>query len=327
MEWQKKWMKRQSCCVFSAVLMLLLFNFPALGAEYPSKPITVIVPYPPGGVTDLISRSMADTMSKSLGQPVIIENKPGGGTTVAYSLVANSKPDGYTVGHLAVGTLVGNFLAYDVSYDPLKSFAYLGQVGIYAQSIVVKADAPWKNWEEFVEYSQKHPGEIRMGTTNQVSTNAIPTKWINHRLGNPWREVAFQGDTPCITALLGGHIEAFAGGGAHNILVNDGRARTLLALTNEPVADFPDVPTFLKVYGKRVGNIAGFFVAAGTPDPILKKLEKAVYEGTKAPEFLDVMKKMSMTPGWKNGDELTQEVKTLLSTLEEFYKDMGKLKK
>ncbi len=323
----RNWSKSKSCFVLVALLMVLFYAFPGFGEEYPSQTIKIIVPYPPGGVTDLISRSMADTMAKVLGQPVIIENKPGGGTTVAYSLVANSKPDGYTIGHLAVGTLVGNFLAYDVAYNPLKSFDYIGEVGIYAQSIIVKSDAPWKTWDEFVDYSKKHPQKIRMGLTNQVSTNAIPTKWINHRLGNPWKEVAFRGDTPCITALLGGHIDAFAGGGAHNILVNDGRARMLLALTNNPIPGHPNVPTFKQVYGKPVGNFAGYMAPAGLPADVLKKLEKATNEATKAPEFLKVMEKMSMTPLWRNGEELTEEVKTLLSTLETFYKDLGKLKK
>ncbi len=323
----RNWSKRKPYLVLVALLMVLFYALPGFGEEYPTKTIKIIVPYPPGGVTDLISRSMADTMAKVLGQPVIIENKPGGGTTLAYSLVANSKPDGYTIGHLAVGTLVGNFLAYDVAYNPLKSYDYLGEVGIYAMSIIVRSDAPWKTWDEFVAYSKKHPKKIRMGFTNQVSTNAIPTKWINYRLGNPWKEVAFRGETPCITALLGGHIDAFPGGGAHNILVKDGRARMLLALTSNPIPGYPNVPTFKQVYGKDISNFAGFMAPAGLPADVLKKLEKATYEGTKAPEFLKVMDKMSMTPVWRNGEELTQEVKALLSTLKGFYIDLGKLKK
>lgn len=313
--------------VFGSLLLILLYAVPAAGQEYPTRPVKIIVPYPPGGVTDLISRSMADSMAKVLGQPVFIENKPGGGTTLAYSIVASSKPDGYTIGHLAMGTLVGNYLAYDVSYNPLKSFTYIGEVGIYAMSIIVKTDAPWKTWDEFVNYSKKNPNGVRMGFTNPVSTNAIPTKWINKQLGNVWREVAFDGDTPCISALLGGHIEAFPGGGAHNILVKDGRARMLLALTNDPIPDYPKVPTFKQLYGKDVNNVAGFFAPAGLPAPILKKLEKATYEGTKSPEFLKVMEKMAMTPVWKNSQEITQDVKDLLSSLEEFFKDLGKLKK
>ncbi len=110
---REKFGKTKSYGILCASLLLLVFCAgPAAGQEFPTRPVKVIVPYPPGGVTDLISRSMADPMAKVLGQPVVIENKPGGGTTLAYSLVANAKPDGYTIGHLAMGTLVGNFLAY-----------------------------------------------------------------------------------------------------------------------------------------------------------------------------------------------------------------------
>lgn len=319
--------KKNVGLAFVSLFLLFLTAFPAFAQEYPSRPVKIIVPYPPGGVTDLISRSMADPMAKFLGQPVVIENKPGGGTTLAYSLVASSKPDGYTIGHLALGTLVGNYLAYDVAYNPLKSFTYIGEVGIYAMSIIVKADAPWKTWDEFVSYSKNHPHEIRMGFTNPVSTNAIPTKWINKKLGNVWKEVAFDGETPCISALLGRHIEAFPGGGAHNILVKDGRARMLLALTTDPIPGYVNVPTFKQVYGKDLNNIAGYMAPVGIPAPILKKLEKATYEATKAPEFLKVMDKMAMTPVWRNSQELSQEAENLLSILQEFFKDLGKLKK
>jgi tripartite-type tricarboxylate transporter receptor subunit TctC len=312
---------------FVSLLLLFLPLFSALAEEFPSRPIKIVVPYPPGGVTDLISRAQADTMAKVLGQPVVIENKPGGGASLAYSLVASAKPDGYTIGHLALGSMVGNYLMYDVSYNPLKSFTYIGEVGIYAQSIIVKANAPWKTWNEFIDYSKKHPNEIRMGFTNPSGTNAIPTKWINKQLGNLWKEIAFDGDTPCIAALLGGHIEAFPGGGAHNILVKDGRARILLALTSDPIPDYPSAPTFKQVYGKDINNVVGYIAPAGIPGPVLKKLEKATYEATKAPEFLAVMDKMSMTPTWRNNQELGQEAKNLMANLQGFLKDLGKLRK
>jgi tripartite-type tricarboxylate transporter receptor subunit TctC len=319
--------KRNMGLTFVSLLLLFLPVFPSFAQEYPTRPVKIIVPYPPGGVTDLISRAQADAMAKVLGQPVFIENKPGGGTSLAYSLVANSKPDGYTIGHLALGSLVGNYLAYDVSYNPLKSFTYIGEVGIYAQSIIVKANAPWKNWDEFIDYSKKHPHEIRMGFTNPVSTNSIPTKWINRQLGNLWKEIAFDGDAPCNTALLGGHIDAFPGGGSHNILVKDGRARILLALTSEPIPDYPNAPTFKQIYGRDINNIAGYLAPAGIPEPILKKLEKAANEATKAQEFLVVMDKMAMTPTWRNSQELEKEARNLMATLTEFLKDLGKLKK
>ena len=315
------------------LLIVLCFNMPLFlghpvyGEDYPTRPIKSIVPFPPGGVMDLISRSMADTEAKILGQPVVIENKPGGGTSLAYTIIANAKPDGYTIGQLSAGAFVNTSLAYDVSYHPLKSFTYIGGVGLYAMSIIVKSTSPWKTWEEFINYSYKHPNEIRMGLTNPIGGNAAATKWINREKGLKWKEVQLRGDAGCITALLGGHIDAFAGGGAHNILVKDGRARMLLALTTDPIPGYPNVPTFKQVYGKEVNNLAGFLGPAGIPTPILKKLEKATYEGTKDPKFLSVMEKMSMTPMWRNSQEFTQDVKTQYYVFQKFLKDLNLLKK
>lgn len=316
--------------IYLVALFLLLFflnAFAAIAKEYPSRPIKVVVPYPPGGVMDLISRSMTDTMSKVLGQPVFVENKPGGGTTVGYTFVASSKPDGYTIGHCSVGPLIGSYLVYDVSYHPLKSFTFLGGVGVYANSIIVKLDSPWKSWNEFIDYSRKYPNEVKMGFTTAVGTNAISTKWIEKKLGLKWKQITFDGEPQCITALLGGHIDAFPGGGAHNILVKDGRARMLLALTKDPIPDYPEVPTFKQVFGKEFVNYAAFLAPAGIPGPILKKLETATYEGTKAPEFLAVMKKMNMPPQWRSSQDFAQDVEKQFLTYQEFLKDLNLLKK
>jgi tripartite-type tricarboxylate transporter receptor subunit TctC len=318
---------KKKVSLFALVSLLFVFSgFSVFAQEYPSRPIKIIVPYPPGGVMDLISRSMADPMAKVLGQPVVIENKPGGGTSLGYSLVASAKPDGYTIGHCSF-VLVNNYLAYDVAYHPIKSFTYLGRVGNYAWSFVVKAGSPWKNWDEFVDYSRRHPNEIRVGFSNPVGGNTIAPKWIEKKLGLKWRHVSFDGDAPCVSALLGGHIEAFPGGGAHNILVKDGRGKMLLALTSDPIPDFPDVPTFKQLFGRDITNGAGYMAPAGVPDPILKKLEKALYEATKAPQFQTVMEKMLMTPQWRTSQEFTQDMKSQFVSWQEMLRDLNLLKK
>lgn len=304
-----------------------LLVFAAAAQEYPNRPIKLIVPFSPGGVADLTWRSLTDPMGKVLGQPVIIENKPGGGGSLGYTLVASSKPDGYTVGHLPLGSFVNNFLMYDVSYNPDKNFTYVGGVARYAESIVVKADAPWKSWEEFADYCKKHPGEVRVGFSGAASSNTIAAKWLEKKLGLKWREVTFPGDAEGVTALLGGHIDAFPGGGQQNMLVKDGRARMLLALTVNPIPGFSNVPTFKRVFGKATMNASGLMAPAGLPEPVLAKLSKAVQEGTKDPGFLKTMDQMNMTPGWRNSKEWALDVHATLEIFQEFLKDLNMLKK
>lgn len=308
--------------------ILLFLNVPvAKSEEYPVRPIRIIVPYSPGGVNDVTCRSMVDPMSKVLGQPVIVENKPGGGASLGYTMVAKSKPDGYTLGTFAFGSLLMNYLSYDVGYNPTRSFTFIGGINRYAEAFVVRADAPWKTWIEFVEYSKQHPDEVRVGFSGTRSSNAVAGKWIAKRLGLNWKQVTFPGEAEAITALLGGHVDAFPGGGAVNMVVKDGRARMLLALTVDPIPGFPEVPTFKKVFGKETFNAAGYMGPSGISEPILKKLEKAVYEGTKDPGFLKATESMSMTPMWKSSKDITQQVDTVLGSFEEFLKDLGLLKK
>lgn len=322
----KRWIGRVAIIVCS-IFALFSFFGAAAAQEYPARPIKLIVPFSPGGVADLTWRSMIDAMGEVLGKPVVIENKPGGGGSLGYTLVASSKPDGYTVGHLPLGSFINNYLIYDVSYDPRKDFSFIGGVARYAESIVVKADAPWKTWDELVVHSKKHPNEIRVGFSGAASSNTIATKWIEKKLGLKWRQVIFPGDAEGITALLGGHIDIFPGAGPQNMLVKDGRARMLLALTADPIPGFPNIPTFKKVFGKETMNASGLMGPAGIPAPILAKLEKAVQEGTKHPGFLKAMDQMNMTPFWRNSKEFAQDVNTAFGSFQESLRDLNMLKK
>jgi tripartite-type tricarboxylate transporter receptor subunit TctC len=310
-----------------SIALSFLWVFVAVGQEYPTRPIKLIVPFSPGGVADLTWRSMTDPMSKVLGQPVVIENKPGGGGSLGYTMVASAKSDGYTVGHVPLGSFINNYLMYDVSYNPTKDFTFIGGVARYAESIVVRSDSPWKTWDEFVDYSKKHPNEVRIGFSGAASSNTIATKWIEKQLELKWRQVTFPGDAEGITALLGGHIDAFPGAGPQNILVKDGRARMLLALTVDPIPGFPNVPTFKKLFGKETMNASGLMGPAGIPAPVLDKLEKAVQEGTKDPGFLKTMEQMNMTPLWRNSKEFAQDVNNALKSFQEFLKELNMLKK
>jgi len=128
-------------------------------------------------------------------------------------------------------------------------------------------------------------------------------------------------------ALISGNIDAFPGPSAHNRLIDEGRARPLLSLTNDPIPYYPNIPTFLKVYHQHASNANGLMVPAGVPDPIRKKLENAVFQATKEQKFKDMMKKMYMTPDYKNSEEFTQNVKSSMTSFRVLLSDLGMLKK
>ena len=142
-----------------AVLVLsFLLSAPQAFAEYPDKPITIYCGYGPGASTDVSARALATGLEKMWGVPVVVENKPGGGTTVCAGLVATKKPDGYSLGSISEGALATNPLTQKVSYDPLKDFTFLAQYATYFGSFVVRKDAPWKTIEEFIAHAKTHPG-------------------------------------------------------------------------------------------------------------------------------------------------------------------------
>jgi tripartite-type tricarboxylate transporter receptor subunit TctC len=312
------------CCSF---LFFSFSNARGAGEDYPVRPIKLIIGFSPGGLSDLTWRSLADPIHKVLGQPLVIENKPGGAGSIGYTMVAASKPDGYTVGYVPLGSFINNYLMYDVNYDPLKNFTFICGVSRFGESIVVRENAPWKTWNDLLEYSKKHPGEVRVGFSGAASTNTVAARWIIKNFGLKWNGVTFPGDAEGITALLGGHIDVFPGSGAQNMLIKDGRAKMLLALTMEPIPGFPDVPNFKKLYGKNVLNGSGLMGPAGLPEKIVEKLERAVYESTKTLGFIKTQEKMNALPFWRTSKEFTQDIQGALKTSQELLKDLDMLKK
>jgi tripartite-type tricarboxylate transporter receptor subunit TctC len=315
-------------CLALIGLSFVLFGLPVtVVAEYPDRPIKLIIPYSPGGVSDLTWRGLTSRMGEVLGQPIVIMNKPGGGATLGYTMLANSKPDGYTIGHITLGSLINNYLMYDVTYDPDKHFTYIAGIAELTGSIIVKPDAPWKTWEEFVNYSKQHPNEVRMGYSGTGAVTTVATKWISRKYGLKWREVTFPGEAEGMLALLSGSVDAFPGPSAHNRLIDEGRARPLLSLTVDPIPAYPKIPTFKQVYNQHASNANGLMVPAGVPEPIRKKLENAVLQATKEQKFKDMLKQMFMTPEWKTSEEFTQSVKQSLISYKELLGEVGMLKK
>ena len=283
-------MKRESMRMVGVFLFLLL---PAMAlAAYPEREITVYNGSTAGGVTDMAARILSDMVSKMFGQPVVVVNKPGAAHTICANLVANAKPDGYTLGTLSASAFTQVPHYRKVPFDWKKDFTWIGAYTEYTSGLVVKNDAPWKNLNEFLDDAQKNPGKIIYGSDGHgMGTHVLMEYIALKRGGVNWKHVPIAGGPKLATALLGGHIHAWSAAGTHVQMIKDGQVRLLVAFNNIRMKAAPDVPTLmeLKITDISVGTSLVIIGPRNLPEPILKKLEEAYLKAMKDPSYLQYL--------------------------------------
>ncbi len=294
-----------------ALVLCLLLAVSAVGAQepYPSRPITVVAPFPPGGVADLTARPVAAAMEKVLKNPVGVVNKTGAAGAVGMQFVATSRPDGYTL-LLALSSisiipeadkLFGRPPAFTV--DQLVPIAL---ISADPTVLVVPADKPWKTAKEFIEDAKRRPGEISFSSSGVYGTLHMAMELLSHAAGVKLRHVPYAGAGPALTAILGGHVDALASGPAVVLPhIKSGKLRALAGWGDKRVAALPDVPTFRELgYPDAEFYIwAGLFAPKGTPEPVLAKLRDAVRAAVGDPDFKGAMDKLETPIAFKQGAE------------------------
>jgi tripartite-type tricarboxylate transporter receptor subunit TctC len=266
--------------VLSTALLLALPATSMAQATYPSKPITMIVPFPPGGLADIVARPVAEAMSRDLGQPVVIENKGGAGGGIGMGQAAKAPPDGYTV-LLALSsfsvlpeadTLLGRAPMY--SFSALRPIA---RITADPTVLAVRAEAPWKTVKDFVEDAKKRPGAINYGSSGNYGTMHVPMEILAQNAGIKLTHVPFTGAAPAVVALLGGQIDAVSSGPATVLqYVKAGKLRVLAHWGNNKLDAMPDVPSLKDAgYNAEYAQWSGLFIPAGTPEPIAQRLRAA----------------------------------------------------
>lgn len=276
------------------VLVILLAPALAVGA-YPEREITVYNGSTAGGVTDLAARLLSETASKEFGQPVVVVNKPGAAHTICANLVANAKPDGYSLGTLSSSAFTQVPHYRKVPFDVWKDFTWIGTYTEYTSRLVVKMDAPWKTLNEFLDYAQKNPGQIIYGSDGHgMGTHVLMEYIALKRGGINWKHVPIAGGPKLATALLGGHIHAWSAAGTHVQMIKDKQLRLLVAFNNVRMKAAPDVPTLmeLKITDISVGTSLVIIGPKGLPEPIVKKLEGAYVKAMKEPSYLSFLDKV-----------------------------------
>ena len=231
--------------IVAAALAALCLSVPASAQDYPSRPITVVVPFPPGGSTNLVMRIVADKLSELLGQQIVIDNRGGAGGTVGTRSVAKSAPDGYTIGLGYTGPLAIAPTLYDnLGFDPRKDFAPIGRIGTAPNSLVVHPSFPARSIAELIAYGKANPGKINFGSAGVGTVSHLAGEYFATRAGIKLIHIPYKGTGPAITDLLGGHIPmAFAPIPASHEQAVAGSLRMLAVTSLTRSSLLPDVPT------------------------------------------------------------------------------------
>jgi tripartite-type tricarboxylate transporter receptor subunit TctC len=245
---------------------------------YPNRAITLVIPFAPGGSTTIVGRVIADKMSETLGEKIVVDNRPGAGGTVGTKAVAKSEPDGYTLVLGYTGTLaIGPSLYKNVGYDPRKDFAPIGLIGNAPNSLVVHPSFPAKTIAELIAYAKANPGKVNFGSAGAGTVSHITGEYFAASAGIKLVHIPYKGTGPALTDLLGGHIPmAFAPIPASHANVSAGLLRALAVTSTTRSSLMPDVPTISETVlpGFDASLYYGLAAPAGTPRPIIDRLNK-----------------------------------------------------
>jgi len=280
-----------------ALFMAVVLALTLLGAEasaqeaYPSKPITLVVPFPPGGVADIVARPAADALGRVLGAPVVIENKAGAGGGIGMAYVAKAKPDGYTL-LLALSSIsilpeADKIIGRPPMYQ-LDQRVPIARLTADPTVLAVRADSPWKTLQEFVADAKKRPGAISYGSSGNYGTMHVPMEMFASDAGIKLLHVPYTGAGPAVVGLLGGNIDAVASGPSTVIQhVKAGTVRVLASWGDHRLVSLPDVPTLSESgFNAVFFQWSGLFAPAGTPAPVLAKLRDAARITASDPRFV-----------------------------------------
>jgi tripartite-type tricarboxylate transporter receptor subunit TctC len=250
----------------------------ARAQSFPSRTITLVIPFTPGGSTSIIGRVIADKMGQLLGESIVVDNRPGAGGTVGTKLVAKSEPDGYTLLLGYTGTLaIGPSLYKNVGYDPRKDFAPIGMIGHAPNSLVVHPSFPAKTVAELIAYAKAHPGKVNFGSAGVGTVSHIAGEYFARVAGITLVHIPYKGTAPALTDVLGGHVPmAFAPIPASHANVSAGLLRALAVTSATRSSLLPEVPTISEsgVPGFDISLHYGLVAPAGTPRGVIDKLNK-----------------------------------------------------
>jgi tripartite-type tricarboxylate transporter receptor subunit TctC len=282
-----------------AGILVFGLGIAAAGAQtYPTKPIKMIVPYTPGSPVDVLARVVTQQVSARLGQTIVIDNRPGAGTTIGTKVAASADPDGYTILIGATSFTIAATLYPHLDYDPIKSFTPVAMLAVSPQMLVIAPSVPAKTVPEFIAYAKANPGKLNfgygLGTLPQILGEAFKTT-----TGTDIASIPYRGGAQAITDMLGGRIQMNFGTQATLLpLIHEGKVRPLAVTTETRAKDLPDVPTMAEsgLPQLSLAFSAGILAPAGTPAAVVAKLNAEINEAMRSPELAASMGKLGFEP-------------------------------
>ncbi len=276
----------------------------AQDASFPAKPITLIVPWPAGGSTDLSMRAFAEAAARQLKATINIENRPGaGGTLGPVTMAQTARADGYTLSQMPMGMYRIPHMQ-KLAVDPLADFSYIINLTGYTFGIVVRADAPWKSFIEFLDHAKANPGKVSYGSTGTGTSPHLLVEMVAQRRGIEFVHVPYKGNAELTTALMGGHIDAQSDATGWAPHVNAGKFRLLVTFGNQRTKQWPQVPTAKELGLGMVGNSPYGIVGPKGMDPrLVARLHEAFRRALEDPEHLKVLEKFDQEVFYMGPDD------------------------
>ncbi|RCX11052.1 Bug family tripartite tricarboxylate transporter substrate binding protein [Extensimonas vulgaris] len=280
--------RRTALCTLAAAAAAVLLPLPSAAQGFPTKPLTIIVPFTPGGTTDLLARIVGQELAAELGQPVVIDNRAGAGGNIGAQAAARAPADGHTLFMGTVGTHAINAALYKkLPYDPVKDFVPLTRVATVPNVLVANPAQPFKTVPELIAYARANPGKVNFGSAGNGSSIHLSGELFKTMAKVDMQHVPYKGSAPAITDLLGNQIAIMFDNLPSALpYVRSGKLRALAVTTAKRSPELPDVPTIAEagVPGYEAMSWFGLFVPAGTPAPVVGKLHSAIVKVLNKPE-------------------------------------------
>ena len=281
--------------------------------SFPSRPITLYCAFPAGGPTDQVLRAFAESASKTLGQPIVVDSKPGAGGTLAPVALKNAKPDGYTLSQLPLGVFRIPHMQKTPQLDPLRDFTYIINMTGYTFGLAVPAGAPWKSLKEFVEDAKKNPNKIDYGSTGTGTTPHLVMEEFAAKAGIKLTHVPFKGSADMMTAILGGHIQAASDSTGWAPHVEAGKLRLLATYGSKRTKKWPDVPTLAELgYDTVSDSPFGIGGPAGMDPAIVRMLHDAFRKTLEDPKVSAILDRFDQSVIYMGPEEYTKYARQMV---------------
>ena len=311
----------------AAAVVLLGTAVAPSAQDFPTKSITWIVPYTPGGITDTRARQIGEVLAEELGQTVLIENRPGAGGTVGLGAAARSRPDGYTVVYGTLGTLAAAPSLYkDLPYNPLEDFVPIHMMANSNLTVIAHPDRPYNTLAELAAYAKEHPGEVTVGLSGIGTMTHLASELFMNTAGIEMLKVPYQGSSPAMTDLVGGRLDVVFDYQVSTQGHFDAGSVKILGVTSpERMEAFPDAPTMAESgFGDATtGSWAGLYAPAGTPPEVVAILTDAFDKAMKSDTITTELMKSGSEPLDMDGQEMTDFLAKELETWTRVIKDAG----